>query len=139
MSVIKGKIEAGITLSKSTCYFMRTGKCSLSVVQDHYLSPSTRINANDLLYCPRLLRAMKSRERLKPLTILPCECGHAEIVSGHQRACIASQQGLTMTVQAADPDAYKPSCTLCSGQMTFDAGSTGTRIVTLKVRIKTDD
>ena len=61
MSIVKGTIEANITLSKSTCYYMKTGKCSLNLVSDYYISAQTKTAANDLLYCPRLFRAMSNR------------------------------------------------------------------------------
>ena len=85
MSVIRGNIEATITLSKATCYFMKTGKCSLHIIDDHFL-PAGKVAANDLMYCPRLYKAMLAKEQNKPITVMPCACGHAEVVSGHQRA-----------------------------------------------------
>ncbi|MBS5725783.1 MAG: hypothetical protein KHW59_08420, partial [Clostridiales bacterium] len=72
MSCVKGTLEANINLSKATCYFLRTGKCSLNIVGDFYISPSTKTAANDLLYCPRLYRAMCRKERMKPIAIVPC-------------------------------------------------------------------
>ena len=133
--MVKGKIEAVVTLSPSTCYYMQTGKCSLNVVTDYYISTSTRCAANDLLYCPRLLRAMRNRERLKPITVTPCECGHAEVVSGHQRACIASQKALELAIQPAKAKP-KSDCTVCAGQLTFEKNSGGHRLVKLKIRMK---
>lgn len=137
MSVIRGNMEATITLSKATCYFMKTGKCSLNIIDDHYL-PAGKVAANDLMYCPRLYRAMQSKEQNKPITILPCSCGHAEVVSGHQRACIAARTGLPLTVQA-DPDREDEeleNCSLCDGQITFESKNTGgIRIVTVKAVI----
>ena len=109
MGAVKGKIEASITLSRSTCYFMRTGRCSLDIVTDYYVATSTRTSANDLLYCPRLFRAMRNRERMKPISVTPCECGHAEVVSGHQRACIASRENLELVIQPAGPE-VKAEC-----------------------------
>lgn len=85
MRVMKGKLEATISLNKSTCYFLKTGQCSLGVAVDFHLSPNTRLQPADLLYCPSLRRAMERRERLDPVSIYPCECGHAEVVSGQQR------------------------------------------------------
>ena len=61
MRVIKGKLEATISLNKSTCYFLKTGQCSLGVAADFYLSPGTRLQPSDLLYCPSLRRAMEGR------------------------------------------------------------------------------
>lgn len=132
MSIVKGRIEANITLSKSTCYFMLTGKCSLDVVTDYYIAISTRTAANDLLYCPRLYRAMCNRERLKPIAVTPCECGHAEVVSGHQRACIASRKQLELAIQPAGQD-LKDSCPHCGGQITFDENYGNNRIISLRV------
>lgn len=138
MSVVKGRIEASITLSRSTCYFMRTGKCSLDIVTDYYIATSTRTAANDLLYCPRLYRAMCNRERMKPIAITPCECGHAEVISGHQRACIASRKNLELTIQPAGPE-VKAACPICTGQITFEENSGGSRLVTLRVRAENDE
>ncbi|HIW73345.1 MAG TPA: hypothetical protein H9684_03390 [Firmicutes bacterium] len=137
MSAVKGKIEASITLSRSTCYFMRTGRCSLDIVTDYYVATSTRTSANDLLYCPRLFRAMRNRERMKPISVTPCECGHAEVVSGHQRACIASRENLELVIQPAGPE-VKAECPICGGQLTFEENGGGSRIVALRVRVEDD-
>ena len=138
MSIIKGTVEVTLNLSKSTCYFLRTGKCSLSVVRDFAMSAPGKISKNDLLYCPRLYRAMCNRERMKPITVTPCECGHAEVVSGHQRACIASQKNLELSIQPAGPE-YKADCPLCSGQITFEENSGSNRIVALRVRVEDEE
>ena len=95
MSIIKGTVEVTLNLSKSTCYFLRTGKCSLSVVRDFAMSAPGKISKNDLLYCPRLYQSMKNRKS-KPVTIVPCQCGHGQVVTGQQRACIASQKRLEL-------------------------------------------
>ena len=63
MSIIKGTVEVTLNLSKSTCYFLRTGKCSLSVVRDFAMSAPGKISKNDLLYCPRLYQSMKNPKR----------------------------------------------------------------------------
>ena len=137
MSIVKGTIEANITLSKSTCYYMKTGKCSLNLVSDYYISAQTKTAANDLLYCPRLFRAMSNRERMKPILITPCECGHAEVVSGHQRACIASRKGLSLAVNAANDDT-KEACRVCDGQVTFEENVGGERIISFRAIIHKD-
>lgn len=140
MSVIRGNMEATITLSKSTCYFMKTGKCSLGIIGDNFLSPSGRLAANDLLYCPRLYRAMCTKEQDKPITIVPCECGHAEVVSGHQRACIAGRMRMPLLVRAAPDKEDRPSCSVCDGQVTFETQNNGgIRIVTVKAVIETEE
>lgn len=139
MSVVKGTLEANITLSKSTCYFMKTGRCSLSIITDYYLSTSTKTCASDLLYCPRLYRAMRNKERMKPVVIVPCECGHAEVVSGHQRVCIANRMGLELAVRAqGNGDSIKKDCRVCGGQLTFEENTGGERIVPFRAIIQKD-
>ncbi len=139
VGVIKGNLEATITLGKNSCYFMRTGKCSLGLVGDFFLSGGAKIGQADLLYCPRLYRQMCGSDKNKPVEIVPCECGHAEVVSGHQRACIASQKRLEVLVQATG-DEVRALCPVCGRQMTFEeeeaANQGGTRIVTLRARVK---
>lgn len=134
MGVIKGKVEASITLSKATCYFMLTGKCSLNIVSDYYITASTRTAANDLLYCPRLYKAMCNREKMKPIAITPCDCGHAEVISGHQRACIASQKHLELTVKPAGPE-QKENCPVCDGQIKFEENSGCNRLMNLNISV----
>lgn len=140
MGVIRGKMEATISLSKSTCYFMKTGKCSLSVIGDHFVSLTGKLAANDLLYCPRLYKSMQAKSQEKPIIILPCECGHAEVVSGHQRACIAARTGIAIPVQTPTEWEERPSCSLCDGQMTFESqNSGGIRIVTVRAVVDTGE
>ena len=83
---IKGILETTIQLGKSSCYFMKSGKCSLSVVGDFYISPTVRLAATDLLYCLRLYQQLTGKEKGKAINIGPWEGGHAEDVSGPQRA-----------------------------------------------------
>lgn len=140
MGVIRGNMEATITLSKSTCYFMKTGKCSLGIIGDNFLSSGGKLAANDLLYCPRLYRAMRTKEQDKAITIIPCECGHAEVVSGHQRACIAGRTRLPLRVRAASNQEERDFCSLCDGQVTFESKETGgIRIVTVRAVIETEE
>ena len=136
MSIIKGTVEVTLNLSKSTCYFLRTGKCSLSVVRDFAMSAPGKISKNDLLYCPRLYQSMKNRKS-KPVTIVPCQCGHGQVVTGQQRACIASQKGLQLSMRPAGEE-VKAACQVCGGQVTFDGESGGNRIVTLKALVYRD-
>ncbi len=137
MSIVRGTVEVTINLNKSTCYFMRTGKCSLNVVSDFALSGATKLAPNDLLYCPKLYRAMKSREKMKPITITPCECGHGQVVTGQQRACIAGQKKLELSMCAAG-DNIEPTCDVCGGQITFDKNTGGQRIVTVRALVHND-
>ncbi len=139
MGTIKGKLEAAFTLNKNTCYFMRTGKCSLNLVDNYYVSSNVKTAPGDLLYCPRLYRAMCQREKNRAILINPCECGHVEVLSGAQRACIASQKRLLLTVHTADESAENPKelCQVCDGQLSFEEKNTGgARIVTIRARIE---
>ena len=140
MSGTKGTVEVTINLTKNTCYFMKTGKCSLNVVDDFACS-SGKIGTGDLLYCPKLYKTMQSKkEQMRPVTVALCECGHGEVLSGHQRACIASQRGISLPIRPADEE-VRPACPICGGQMTFEAGmnDSGVRIVTLNAVAVLDD
>ena len=135
MPSVTGLVELTVTLNKSTCCFLRTGKCSLHRVQDYFLSPVLRTSQADTLYCPRLHRAMTGREPVKPITITPCGCGHAEVVSGKQRACIAAQQRLTVPIRRSkQPE--KALCAVCDGQLTFDSKPGAPRIITVRAQIE---
>ncbi len=137
MGMIRGKVETIISLNKSTCYFMKTGKCSLNVVKNFAASDTTPNAANDLLYCPRLLQTMLESDKPLPVSVIPCDCGHAEVVSGHQRACIADQRQLELEFVSAEKD-QKPACCLCEGQLSFDENAGGLRIVTVRAVIDMD-
>lgn len=135
MRVAKGELEVTISLNKSNCYFMKTGTCSLNIVHDYYVGKALRNAPDDLLYCPRLYRAMRHREREKPVLAVPCTCGHVEAVSAPQRACIASRKGIELVMQ----DAGKPerdTCAVCGGQITFDKNAGGDRIVTVRAVVR---
>ena len=141
MSISKGKIDVTIKLNKNTCYFLRTGKCSLNVVDDFSMNGPLKIATNDLLYCPKLYKTMcAQKDKMRPLTVALCECDHGEVVSGYQRACIASQRNLPVQVKATDDD-IRPTCTVCGGQMTFDnhQKDSGARIVTIHAIAVHDD
>ncbi len=138
MSSAKGTVEVTINLNKNTCYFLKTGKCSLNVVEDFTCS-SGKISTADLLYCPKLYKTMKSKkEQMRPVSVALCECGHGEVLSGHQRACIAGQRGIPLPIRAADEE-VRAACPICGGQMTFDANDSGARIVTLNAVAVHDD
>lgn len=142
VGVSKAKIEVTIKLNKGNCYFMRTGKCSLNVVDDFSIAGSLKIPTNDLLYCPKMYKAMCSKkDSMRPITVALCECEHGEVLSGHQRACIASQRNLPLQVRASS-ESTRPTCAVCGGQMTFDSvqNDSGARIVTINaVAIHDDD
>ena len=137
MGMIRGKVETIISLTKSTCYFMKTGKCSLNVVKDFSMWDSIPSAANDLLYCPRLLQTMLESDKPLSVSVIPCDCGHAEVVSGHQRACIADQRDLELEFVSAEKD-QKPACSMCEGQLSFDENTGGVRIVTVRAVIDMD-
>ncbi len=128
----KGNVDLTIKLSKNTCYFLRTGKCSLNVVDDFAISGTAKLATNDLLYCPKLYKTMRTKkEQMRPVSIALCECGHGEVLSGHQRACIASQRELPLALRATEEE-LRPTCSVCGGQMTFDSvNNSGARIVTV--------
>lgn len=141
MSVSKAKIDLTIKLNKNTCYFLKTGKCSLNVVDAFAVSGSVKVPTNDLLYCPKLYKTMcTKKEQMRPITVALCECNHGEVLSGHQRACIASQRSLPLQVRAANEE-IRPTCSVCGGQMMFDTVSndTGARIVTVNALAVLDD
>ena len=140
MSVSKAKIDVTIKLNKNTCYFLRTGKCSLNVVDDFSISGTMKIPTNDLMYCPKLYKTMCTKKDMRPITVALCECEHGEVVAGHQRACIASQRNMPVPVRASD-EKVRTTCSVCGGQMTFDTVSqdSGARIVTIHAVVSHDD
>ena len=137
MPTKRARVEVTVSLSKSTCYFMKTGKCSLNLIS-HLSAPSARPAPSELLYCPKLYRSMLEKERGKPVTVALCQCGHGQVIAGHQRACIAGQKGLPIELRAVDEE-VQPACDVCSGQITFDQNVGGQRIVSVKAVIKTDE
>ena len=135
MDDVKGTLEATVLLKKSACYYMKTGRCSLDIVSDLSMAPSIKSAPDDLLYCPRILHALKTRGRDRTVKVVSCRCGHAEVVAGHQRACVANRTGLQVTVEV-DGDKCLDLCQVCGRQMTFDEEEAikngGARIVGLK-------
>ena len=142
MSAVKGMLEATVLLQKSTCYYMKTGRCSLDIVCDLSMAPSIKSAPDDLLYCPRILHALKTKGRDRTVKVVSCRCGHAEVVAGHQRACVANRTGVQVTVEV-DGDKCFDLCPVCGRQMTFDEEEAmkngGTRIVGLKAVVSTDE
>ena len=141
MSEARGLLEATILLNKSTCYFMKTGRCSLDMIDDFSMLPAVKSAPSDLLYCPRLLKMMQNaRKSQKESTVKckACECGHAEIVSHPQKACIASQKKLLLHLEMEDVS--EPLCPVCGRQMTFEEESAmnqgGARIVSIQAGIR---
>ena len=136
MGYVKGSIEASIQLQPNNCYMERTGRCSLELTDDFFISGGgPKMAADELLYCPRLYQAML-RDRTKPLTVTPCECGHGEVAPGmQQRACIASHTRLPLLLKLAKP---KPACRVCGEQISFDT-QPGARIVTLRAAVETEE
>ena len=141
MAEVRGSLEATILLNKNTCYFMRTGRCSLNLVDDVSMMPAVKSGPAELLYCPRLYQIMRDKRRSRSVKVIPCECGHAEIVAGAQRACIASQKRLQVRVSFEGDTCYD-LCPVCGRQMTFDEASAmnqgGARIITLRAVIESE-
>lgn len=141
MSDVKGTLEATVLLKKSTCYYMKTGRCSLDIVSDLSMLPAVKSAPDDLLFCPRILNALKTRGRDRTVKVVSCRCGHAEVVSGHQRACVAHRTGQQVIVEVDDEKCFD-LCPVCGRQMTFDEEEAmkngGTRIVGLKAVVPVD-
>lgn len=142
MSSVKGMLEATVLLEKTTCYYMKTGRCSLDLVGDLYMTPSVKSAPDDLLFCPRILQMLKSRSRDRTVKVVSCRCGHAEVVAGHQRACVANRTGLQVNV-VVDGEKCFDLCPVCGRQMTFDEEEAmkngGTRLVTMKAVVTTEE
>ncbi|MBQ9414420.1 MAG: hypothetical protein IJU16_04765 [Clostridia bacterium] len=143
MSELKGKVEATVQLTKSNCYYMNHGVCSLSIVEDFFIDPGERLPQNDLFYCPRLYAQMTGKNTLRPVPVVPCDCGHLQIISGHQRACISQRRSLTLPVRVDESRGERAFCAVCGGQTTMrdkegreDAGK---RILLLHARAEMDD
>lgn len=135
MDTVKGTIEATIQLTKANCYYMNHGVCSLSLIDDLYISNTERLAQNDLMYCPRLYKMMLTKEKDKAIPAVPCNCGHVQILSGHQRACIAERKDLLLSLKVEDDKEPRALCTVCGGQTTLHSKeATGKRILTLRVR-----
>ena len=134
MDSVKGTIEATIQLTKTNCYYMTHGVCSLSLVDDHFISPSISLPQNDLLYCPRVYQHMLGRDKEKAIPATPCDCGHVQILSHPQRACIAERKDLVLPLQIADDNQECALCPVCGGQTTLhDKEEAGKRILSIKV------
>lgn len=135
MDTVKGSIEATIQLTKANCYYMSHGVCSLSVIEDHFISPTERLAQNDLFYCPRVYALMLSRDKEKAIPATPCDCGHVQILSNPQRACIAERKDLMLSLEIDDNKKERALCDVCGGQTTLhDKEEAGKRILSLKVR-----
>lgn len=145
MSDTKGKVDATVIFDKDTCFFMKNGRCSLDIVEDLSLSSAVKIAPNNVLYCPRLLKSLRTQKQAKTVKIVPCRCGHVEVVSSQQLACIASHKGVRVTL-VTDGEEIRDLCPICGRQITFDEEEAirdgGMRILTLRVTVpegKKDD
>lgn len=135
MDTVKGTIEATIQLTKANCYYMNHGVCSLSLIDDLFISNTEKLAQNDLMYCPRLYKLMCGKEKDKAIPALPCNCGHVQILSGHQRACIAERRDLVLSLKVDDDKEPRALCSVCGGQTSLHGKeATGKRILSLTVR-----
>ena len=133
MDALKGTVEATIQLTKANCYYMTHGVCSLTLIDDLFISSAERLPQNDLLYCPRLYKQMLDKD--KPIPAVPCNCSHVQILGGHQRACIAERKGLTLPLKIDDDKGERDLCSVCGGQTTLHSKeATGKRILSVTVR-----
>ncbi len=138
MKTVKGTVEVTVQLTKANCYYMNKGVCSLSLIEDFSFSPAERLAQNDLFYCPRLYKQMLSREKGHSVPVIPCNCGHVQIMSGHQRACIAGRRNLILPVKVDENKSEKNFCPVCGGQTTLHGKEdAGKRILSLTVRAAT--
>ncbi len=132
MDAVKGTVETTIQLTKANCYYMNHGVCSLKLVEDFHIS-NERLAQNDLFYCPRLYKQMLEND--KPIPATPCNCSHVQVLSGHQRACIAERKNLVLSLKIEDDKEAPELCAVCGGQLTMQSKeSTGKRILSLTVR-----
>lgn len=135
MDAVKGTVEATIQLTKANCYYMNHGVCSLSLIDDFYISPTERLAQNDLLYCPRLYKQMQGKDKDKPVPAVPCNCSHVQILGGHQRACIAERKNMVLALKVEDDKEARQLCSVCGGQTTLHSKeATGKRILSITVR-----
>lgn len=135
MDSVKGTVEATIQLTKANCYYMNHGVCSLSLIDDLYISHTDKLAQNDLMYCPRLYKLMQTKEKDKAVSATPCNCGHVQILSQHQRACIAERRGLVLSLKVDDKQEPRALCAVCGGQTSLHGKeATGKRILSLTVR-----
>ena len=123
-------VEATVQLTRANCYYMNHGVCSLSVIDDVYVSPVERLPQNDVLYCPRLYRRMCGKEKHRPVPVAPCECGHLQVLERPQRACIAQRRQMALPVKF---EQAQPLCAVCGGQTTLQDEEAGKRILSLSV------
>ncbi|MGN0172468.1 MAG: hypothetical protein ACI39E_06765 [Acutalibacteraceae bacterium] len=138
MKTVKGTVEVTVQLTKSNCYYMNSGICSLSLIEDFSFNPSERLAQNDLFYCPRLYKQMLGKEKDRPVSVIPCDCGHVQIINGHQRACIAGRRDLILPVKIDESKAGREFCSVCGGQTTLHSKEdAGKRILSLTVRAAT--
>ena len=76
---------------------------------------------------------------MNPCRFSPANAEHAEVVSGQQRACIASQTGLELAICAAG-DEVRDACKICgTDSAPGEENAGGDRIVTIKALIYQDD
>ncbi len=134
MDTVKGSIEATIQLTKANCYYMTNGVCSLSIVDDHFISTNERLPQNDLLYCPRLYKLMTGKDKDKTVRATPCNCGHVQILGSQQRACIAERKNLVLPLEIKDDQKEKALCPVCGGQTSLQGKEdAGKRILSIHV------
>ncbi len=135
MDAVKGTVEATIQLTKANCYYMNHGVCSLSLVDNYFISHEERLSQNDLFYCPRVYAQLKNRATDRPVSAVPCDCGHVQILNYPQRACVAERKGLMLSLKVDDNKEERATCSVCSGQTSLHPNdATGNRILSLTVR-----
>lgn len=145
MPIVKGCLNATLSLTKSSCYYLRTGRCSLHMVSGFFTAANPKAGPAELLYCPRLYASMRGQQQAKAgekqsrrqfISVVPHACGHLEVSAGFQRACIAAQKQLPVSIRLAQSPAGhadKSSCSFCGEQLRFERRrDRHTRIITLR-------
>lgn len=141
MKKIKGKVPAAILLDRKNCYFLRTGRCSLDLVDAFGLNASVKVSPNELLFCPRLAEAMRrDKAHERTVAVTPCACGHAEVSVMPQKVCIASKLNMELSLVSTEKEP-KALCVACGRQMTFDEEQPdheGARLIDLRAIAQTE-
>ena len=82
-------------------------------------------------FCPRLYSAMRGREKMKPISVTPCEWACRSRFWDIKGRVLQARKGLKCLISlAAKP---KANCPICGGQLTFEKNSGENRFIRLKV------
>lgn len=113
MPWIRGVVSVSGKLTKSNCYKEITGRCSLDLISDFYISPTATLEENELLFCPRLQKLLQTSSM--PLGVTPYDCGHVETEANPQTVCVAAKIGATLSL-VSQGEPLSKSCAICAGE-----------------------